>query len=536
MRSKSFAAAAVFVIAAAGAAHAQTPAAPDCSSLAGLRIPASAIVLPTTGAVVETATAAVKDGPGAAVAYCVVVGKISPIDPKAPDIRYQLNLPATWNGKAVQFGGGGYNGRIPSAIGYVSHGLRSGPTPLARGYMTLSDDSGHQAESANDGLFAQNDEALANFGNMHIRKTHDVAVEVAKRLYGKAPARFYFAGGSTGGREGLTAALRWPEAYDGVISNYPTANFLGLRLQNAAISRQIYKDGSAGWIPPQLIDKMAAEALAECDALDGVADGVVSNMPACRAGSEARLAKYKCPTAAPPCLDPNQVATVRLYHEGFSDTWQPADSSNGFKGYNILEGVEMNAGDQPDFKYPLKEGVNAHAALRADEFLKYFVARDANFDLRGFDVQAPGPLTAQLMRISQVIGATSPDLSAFERKGGKLLLMQGADDALVSPYENIRRYQAIADKAGPAAARRFIRFYLVPGQGHGGGTFQVGWDNLDILDAWVDRGSPPPAVPVATDTNTKTAGRTRPLCEYPTWPRYKGAGDPNLAENFSCVR
>jgi feruloyl esterase len=401
--------------------------------------------------------------------------------------------------------------------------------------MTLSDDSGHQAPNANDAMFAENAESLANFGNMHIRKTHDVAVAVARQRYGAAPKRFYFTGGSTGGREGLTAALRWPDAYDGVISSYPTANFIGLRMQNAAISRAIYQDNSAGWIPPALVSRIATESLAECDGLDGVKDGLVSNVMACRAGAEKRLAKFTCPNSAPPCLNATQVKTVRLYHEGFSDDWQPRDSANGFKGYNILEGVEMNVGDAPDFTYPLKEGPIAHAAIRADEFLKHFVARDASFDLRKFDVQNPGPLLPQLKVISEQIGATSPDYSAFARKGGKILLMQGTEDALVAPFENIRRYQAIVDRMGPAATRQFMRFYVAPGQGHGGGAFIVTWDNLDILDAWVERGVAPPAAPVVVDGNAKTAGRTRPLCEYPKWPRYNGSGDVNAAASFTCV-
>ena len=518
-----------------GAATAQGAASDPCASLAGLEIPASAIALPTRGAVIETATLQAKDRAGADAPFCAVVGRIASVDPKAQAIRFQVNLPSQWNGKAVQMGGGGYNGSIPNATGLASHGIKTAPTPLARGYITLSDDSGHQAPNANDAMFAENAESLANFGNMHIRKTHDIAVALAKRRYGSAPKRFYFTGGSTGGREGLTAALRWPEAYDGVISNYPTANFLGLRMQNAAISRAIYQDNSAGWIPPALVDKITATGLADCDALDGVADGIVANVTACRAGSEQRLAKFTCPNSAPPCLNPVQVKTVRLYHDGFSDTWQPNDSANGFKGYNILEGVEMNVGDAPDFSYPLKEGPIAHAAIRADEFLKHFVARDANFDLRKFDVQNPGPLLPQLKVVFEQIGATSPDYSAFAKKGGKILLMQGTEDALVAPFENIRRYQAIVDKMGPAATRQFLRFYLAPGQGHGGGTFQVSWDNLDILDAWVDRGIAPPATPIAVDNNAKTAGRSRPLCEYPKWPRYNGAGDVNAAASFTCV-
>jgi feruloyl esterase len=525
------------VVGGAGPAEAQSGAADSCTGMVGMQIPAAAIALPTRGAVVDKASRIEKDRAGAAVPYCAVLGKIAAIDPKAPSIEFQVNLPERWNDKALQFGGGGYNGRIPDATGWSAHDLQTGPTALARGFLTFSDDSGHQAASGNDGLFAENDEALANFGNMHIRKARDVAVEIARKRYGHAPRRVYFAGGSTGGREALTAALRWPEAYDGVISNYPTANFLGLRMENAAVARAIYQNGSVGWIAPAMVDKIAAEGLAACDSLDGVADGIVSNMSACHAGAAERLRKWSCPNSpAPLCLTPVQVGTtIQVYHEGFSDTWQPQDSANGFKGYNILEGVAMELGDQPEFRLPLAEPANAHAALRADEFLKHFVARDPNLDIMKFDVHAPGALTARLQLIFEQIGATSTNYAPFAKKGGRVLLMQGADDALVSPYENIRRYQAIVDSMGGPAVRQFLRFYVVPGQGHGGGIFRTSWDNLEVLDAWVDRGVAPPAAPVAFDANAKTAGRSRPLCEYPRWPRYNGAGDQNVAASYTCV-
>lgn len=522
---------------------AQTPSTGGCASLAGLPLAADLFSLPTRGGVVETARAMDKDRTGAAVAYCAVIGRIESIDPKAPAIRFQINLPEQWNGKSLQFGGGGYNGRIPDSTGVASNGLRSGPTPLARGYLTFSDDSGHQSASANDGMFAQNDEALANFGGLHIKKARDAMVHIARQRYGRAPQRIYFAGGSTGGREALTAARRWPDAYDGVISNYPTANFLNLRLENAAIASAIYQNNSAGWIPPALVDRIATESLAECDGLDGVKDGIVSNMAACRAGSAARLKRWSCGQLAAPCLTPVQVATtIKVYHEGFTAPWQAPGVGNGYKGYNVLEGVRLDVGDEPQLRNPLVDGPNAHAAIRADEFFKHFVTRDVNYNFIEFDNQRPGALAPRLKLISELIGATSPDYSAFIRHGGKVLLVHGLDDALVSPYESVRIHEAIVAAAGAKAADAFIRFYLVPGLGHGNGRFLLSWDNLEILDAWADRGISPPATPISFDANpatpatAATAGRSRPMCEYPRWPRYMGKGDPNLAASFACVR
>lgn len=180
-----------------------------CAGLAGLGIAASEITLPTTGAQV-TAAAVANDANGA---YCRVLGAILPVDPAAPRILFQANLPATWNGRALQYGGGGCNGRIPNTTGLETHGRTGSPSPLARGFPTFGSDSGHQSARNNDASFATNEQAVHNFGYAHIRKTPDAVRHIATAHDGQAPRRLYFNGGSTGGREGLTAAIRWPEAY-----------------------------------------------------------------------------------------------------------------------------------------------------------------------------------------------------------------------------------------------------------------------------------------------------------------------------------
>lgn len=506
-----------------------------CAALAKLIIPAANLSLPSGGAKITEAVSVVageRNGD-----YCKVMGAVSPIDPTAPDIRFQINLPADWNKKALQMGGGGYNGRIPNTLGPASHGSRTGPTPLGMGYMTLASDSGHQSANGDDAAFGMNDEALANFGGLHIKKTHDVAVAVAQAFYGSEPRRFYFAGGSTGGREALTAAERWPEAYDGVISNYPTANFLGLRLWGAALASSIYPDQSAGWIAPALVKRIADSAREDCDPMDGVKDGLVSNMVACRAGSAARLQKWACRTPGQAdCLTPVQIArTIKTYHDGYSVKWTAKDGLNGFGGYNSLEGVEMNLGTQKTYTNPPVSGPAAHHADRAAQFAKFFVARDPDFDLLDLDVQNPGKWLPRLQAISRLVGATSTDWSAFEQRGGKVLLMQGQDDASVSPIENTKTYTRVVARMGQQRVDRFVRFYLVPGQGHGIGDFQLSWDNLQILDAWADKGVSPPVAPVGVDNNRATVGRERPVCRFPTYPRYTGAGSVDRASSYRCV-
>ncbi|MEI9903030.1 MAG: tannase/feruloyl esterase family alpha/beta hydrolase [Asticcacaulis sp.] len=330
----------------------------SCESLAA-DVPASAFSLPTNGARIDHAERIDAGG----VSYCKTTGSILPVSPGAPDIRFEVDLPVSWNGKALQFGGGGYNGFIPDTTSWSSLGLRSAPPPLAQGYLTFADDSGHQAKDSNDASFAMNDESLANYAYMHIKKAKDVAFVLAVRFYGKAPRRLYFAGGSTGGREAMTAALRWPHDYDGVISNFPTATFTGLRLWGAKLAGAIYANDSAGWIAPATVDRIASAGMDDCDALDGVRDGIVSNMAACRAGAAQRLRALACPpagtSAAADCLTDAQLKTIAVYHEGFVPSPAVVALVPSFGGYNILEGAAMNLGSDPAWHEPLLSGPNA---------------------------------------------------------------------------------------------------------------------------------------------------------------------------------
>jgi len=517
-----------------------------------------AIGLPTSGAVV-TATTFVPATTGAANLgeYCRVEGDIRPVDPTAPNIKFRINLPSNWNGKAVQFGGGGYNGNIPNTTRWTTLGLptpdRAGtptaPAPLALGYITFGGDSGHQGipnGSSNDASFGLNDEALVNFGYMHIKKTLDVAVEIAKARYGKKPKRVYFSGGSTGGREGLTAALRFPKDYDGILTNYPVANYMGLRLWGAGLARAIYDNDSEGWIPPALVNMIAIEANKRCDALDGVQDGLVSNMAACRAISSQLLDDLSCKNGEvgnitsgyPNCLTEKQIAkTLAIYHEGYTLPYSFAYDVNNYAGYNSLEGITMQIGSQPQPLEPITSGPNAHHGDRADQFVKYFLARDPSYRLLDLDIYNPGSyFQDRIIQLSWDLGALNPDYTSFMKRGGKILWLQGNDDPSVSPYSNINVYNSIVAKMGQKDVDSFMRFYLVPGLAHGGGKFSPVWDNLTILDNWVDKGMEPPSAPVVYDgTSGATRGRSRPLCAYPTWPKYNGSGDQNVSTSYTCV-
>jgi hypothetical protein len=347
-----------------------------CANAVGVQIGAANIGLPTFGATI-TATQFV-DATETLGEYCRVDGAIHPIDHTAPDIQFRVNLPTDWNEKALGMGGGGYNGNIPNTTGAPTLGNFTGVVlPLKQGYITYASDSGHQSASSDEADFALNDEALLNFGYMHIKKTRDVMVAIAKSRYGAAPTRIYFSGGSTGGREGLTAAMRWPNDFDGILTNYPTANFMGLRLSGAALARAIYDNNSEGWIPPALVDRIAALATERCDPLDGVADGLVSNMVACRAMSAQLLEELSCKngeTGYPDnCLTPAQITrTLDVYHNGYTLPYSFVNGISTYPGYNSLEGITMQIGSQPEYieptvrteRPPRESGRPVHEILR----------------------------------------------------------------------------------------------------------------------------------------------------------------------------
>ncbi|MET0782106.1 MAG: tannase/feruloyl esterase family alpha/beta hydrolase, partial [Microbacterium sp.] len=246
---------------AAQTAKAPTPLNADrCAALVGTTVDASDIGLPTTGATVKTATWAVESGGG----QCRVVGDIHPVDPQAPAIEFQVNLPENWNERALQFGGGGYDGTLVTGLGRFPQQPATQPTPLQQGFVTLGSDGGHKGVGF-DASFGLNDEALLNYGQQSIKKTHDAASVLIERTYGTDPAYFYFAGFSQGGHEALDAAGRYSKDYDGVVAGTPTYNVTMMHAGTGSMYRDaLYRDGGIGWINPTERALIVSSVYAAC--------------------------------------------------------------------------------------------------------------------------------------------------------------------------------------------------------------------------------------------------------------------------------
>lgn len=510
---------------------------PVCAPLAGMRIPASAISLPTTGAVVEAAALTTAVVSGQTVEHCQVDAGIHPADPAAPPIKMRLALPLGWNGKGLMFGGGGYNGTIPALTGNVPFAAADAPAPLARRYAVYASDSGHQQGPGSvpslDGSFGVNDEAVRNFSaGDALKKTHDVSQFLLRRAYGRGPSETYFAGGSTGGREALIVAQRWPAAFDGVISGYPAWNNLAEVLDLGYLTQVLAQPGA--FPGPEKQTLLYDSAIAACDGADGISDGVVSN-PRC--ALDPRV--LRCPGGAdtgPSCLSDAQIEAVKAMSTPFRWPYRIASGETHYPGFPFLSGADMRT---PFLGFGTTAPANPMPATAGygmqywDQWVKHFLTRDPSFNPLDLDPRRPGKWLDRISHLSTIQDRNNADLRPFARSGGKLLLLHGNADELVSHRSTNDYYERVRDLIGPST-KQFLRYYLVPGANHanfGTPALSAGWDSLTALERWVESGRSPEHQ-VVTDV---THARTRPLCEYPAWPRYRG-GDPSRASSFVCAR
>lgn len=517
-------------------------------------VPASAIGLPSGAARIDTATwvaatalVVAERGPTPAArispatpAFCRLLGRIAPLDPQAPPILFQVNLPARWNGRSVQYGGGGFNGVLINAVGLPPAQRFDTPTPLALGYITVGTDSGHQNQPGEPPqVFALNDEALLNFAHASYKKVRDVSVALAQQAYGRAPVKLYFMGSSEGGREGLTMAQRYPDAFDGIFARVPVIHWTGL--QHAGLRDGLATVGD-GWLLPAQVQRVHVAVLAACDAADGLADGIVADPVGCRQRFD--VASLRC-TGAPGdgCLSGPQVKAVQglmsPLHFGFA-------LANGLRDY---PGRGPSGEGAPAFgptggwaAWWLGQAAPAFPPVQANGIawfygagaIQYFYAQDPKADLRSY---RPENHLARVMQVSALMDSTNPDLSAFHARGGKLLLLENMADYAQSPYAGIQYHEAVAARLGQATVDSFFKLYTAPGVDHVGSGAPANVDMLAALTRWVEQGAAPHGLQLVEQALQAPfpVTRARPLCTWPQWPRYR-SGDVASAASFDCVQ
>ena len=518
----------------------ETPVRMEAGTCAGLKdfsIAASAIGLPTSGAVVQTATSVNGSDQGNVNGdFCKVIGIVKPQRAGSPNLEFEVNLPLTWNRRVLQMGGGGYDGSLVTGLAQYTLQPPNTDTPLKQGYITLGSDGGHKGKPGFDGTFGLDDEALVNYGKQSVKKAHDAAMAVIKKAYGRAPERFYFIGGSQGGHEALDAAARYPQDYDGVVAHYPAYDVTMLHLGSLNVGRALYADGGAAWINPKKVKLIDDAVYAKCDPLDGVKDGIISDVAGCNAAFDIKA--LRCPNGADAgdtCLSDAQLKAVATITSDYKPGFAIAGMDT-FPKWALLEGATFqgpsNFGQAPQPSNPLS-GKEPLLYTAGDQTIKFIITRNPTFETMTFD---PKQYQSQTVKAGTIMDVTDVSLEKFRAKGGKIIMTHGTADDFITPHNSIAYYRRQFAQFGQSRLDSFMRFYVIPGLGHGFGVFNAKFESLDALRNWVENGKAPAGLTAVDANQGPTAGRTRPLCEFPQWPKFTGAaGSENSAASFTCV-
>ena len=487
------------------------PLAQTCAGLANLMLGTNTATV--TEAKVLTATAGQPE-------YCVAQVKFAD-----SALRFEARLPTSgWNGKLAFLGGGGFDGNVPTAG--ISESIAS------ERYATLATNGGYDAPPAfSDYLkaeFAYDAVKLADFTYQSEHRSLPLGKELIKAYYGSAPTKSYFEGCSMGGHDAMMEAQRYPLDFDGIVARAPVGNMMGVTMEFNRISKRARVAASNSSLNSAKQTLLANAVLAQCDALDGVTDGIISKPAACTYDP----APLRCAGGVDTgntCLSDAQIATVTAITTPITS----ADGAWSHTGFYF--GAENSTKGWGEYFWPSAAlGGDSLGGLLGDGLIRSFVTRMPGFDTATFN---PDQWLPEMSLIGTMFNATNPDLSAMQGRGAKLIMWNGATDTSASAKDNSKFYDSVVTKMGQANADKVVELFVAPGVGHCGGG--VGPDKVDLVKAlatWVEQGSAPSAQGLVHRKVSATGATTlsRPACKYPAYPRYKGAGDPNDASNFAC--
>jgi feruloyl esterase len=431
-------------------------------------------------------------------AACRVVGRVQPA------ITFEVWMPAAgWNGKFQAVGGGGFAG----VIGYGAMA-----TALNRGYATASTDTGH---STRDGAWALgHPELVIDFGYRAIHEMTIKAKAIIEAFYGNTPRYSYFVGCSTGGRQGLMEAQRYPSDYDGIVAGAPANYWTRMPAGNLAVAAATLKD-EATRLPAAKLAALNKAAIAACDARDGATDGLIENPQQCSFDP----ASLQCPAGeTEACLTPAQIGAARKI---YAASVNPRTREEIFPG--MVPGSETTWGALAGGPQPFSI---------ATDFYKYFVFSDPDWDWKTMDFDKDIAVGEE--KVGKVLNAIDPDLRPFKARGGKLIMYHGWNDQLISALNSVNYYNSVATLMGASSADDVVRLFMAPGMLHcAGGPGPNTFDALAALEQWVEHGRKP-AQMIASHPAGGVVDRTRPLCPYPQVATYTGSGSIDDAANFVC--
>ena len=444
-------------------------------------------------------------------AFCRVSAILKPTADSS--IKMEIWLPDHWNGKFMMVGNGGWSG----AISYTAMA-----EPLRRGYAVASTDTGHEGAS---GKFAlEHPEKLVDFAWRAVHETTVRSKEILSVYYSAQPKHSYWNGCSSGGKQGLKELQQFPSDYDGAITGAPANNWMRLQTQSIEATIANLPLGGPPILGPHQFEVLHEAVVAKCDELDGVKDGEIADPRSCHFKAASIVCKPGQPKEQ--CLTPEQSEVAdKIY----------ASVRNPQTHELIYPG--MPPGSEREWPFvtmrPWETGVDTY---------KYVVFKNPAWDYRSLDLVRDVDF-AEKEDIG--IRATSPDLSAFRARGGKLIQYHGWSDAFIPTENSVNYYESVvAHEGGLTSTKTFYRLFLVPAMGHCAGAYSVDW--ISALEDWVEGGRAPETV-IATRLKSpgqpltpppKGGGPTdhpaRPLCAYPAVAHYLGTDSADNPKNYEC--
>lgn len=435
--------------------------------------------------------------------------------PAGDRVTIWVGIPTqNWNGRFLGTGGGGFSGGNAGGVNQ----------PVALGYAAGATDTGHAGGSGSFALDANgrlNWQAIRDNAHVGIHEMTVTGKALTQAMYGAAPKYSYFNGCSTGGRQGLMEAQRYPQDYDGIVSVAPAINWPKLLMQS--IYGSLLMNESGNTVPTCKLAAATQAAVDACDTMDGVKDGVIEDPQRCTFDPQTLVG-----ASAGDCGTFTQADAdlIKKLVDG------PRREDGSFLWYGQAWGADLRALSGSRGTPPAPIGF----AFTVD-WIKYWLTQDPQFDWTTMTHAGYDRFWDQsLEQYGTVIGTDNPDLSAFRDRGGKMILWHGWADQLITAYGTIDYYKRVLEEMGGAQkTAQFLRFFLAPGVSHcAGGAGPQPYGQLDALLSWVEDGKAPATLPAARRDQQGTITRSRPLCQYPLVARYKGSGSTDDAANFTC--
>jgi feruloyl esterase len=499
----------VFLVISINASMAAAAAA--CEDLSKLTFPNTAITLAQTvaaGAFTAPAGARGANQFANLPAFCRVQATLKPSSDSDIKVEIWLPIAAKWNGKLRGTGNGGLGGGAAVGAGALANGV-------LLGYATAGNNTGHEGDSS---YAIDHPEKIKDFG---YRSAHEMTV-LSKSLikaYYYSPLKYSVMSEGGGGTiAALSSAQRYPEDYDVIavtgMSSYLTRHTFGQMWYWQAT----HKD-EASFISTDKYRVLHEAALNACDMNDGIKDGIIGNPEACKFDPAVVQCKD---SAGSNCLTAAQVEAARKIYSGPINPRTKQEVYSPMYPGSEMGWAQLSGGDQP-LGIPL-------------DFFKYFVFRDPKWDYKARPVNFDSDLALADRPDVAPVNAVDPDLRKFFARGGKLLLVDGWSDTSVPPKVAINYYKAVVAKLGPKTVQDSMRFFMVPGMGHGpgaNGEENFNYDALGVIEQWKQTGKAPEELIFDHYKNGAQVGK-RLVCQYPKVPTYKGSGSSEDPASFVC--